>query len=157
MGHQQKKEGNGIMGKRIFITAMMALLILGVHFNSKKQRQVEILLSWDYKETQRTNPNFWLMPIAVGGDIINPGCDNPYRFQCRTDITPDCAFGYCSFMLNITTGKLYHVWFFHNWQVYASPIFMSIDGRSSRLNTREKKSADNKSWSQALIKIENDL
>jgi len=147
------------------LAAMVAMVTLILGFRCGCSRQVQVQLTWGYTEELKNNldPKFPPAYFAMGGDAINPKCDNPYKPECRLDISTNCARGICNVPINITAGKLYHIWFFRNGQVYASPIFAFAYGKSfllhdiTTISQKDYLPKDNPhlwTWPVASIKID---
>ncbi|MCX6740444.1 MAG: hypothetical protein NTZ49_04425 [Candidatus Parcubacteria bacterium] len=100
--------------------------------------------------------------VAIGGDAINPTCNNPYNPACRTDISSNCTNGVCTASVNLPIGSWNGIWFWYDGQVRVDHITLSAGTQSWPLvnysviagDTAPTTNPLHQSWVAACVRID---
>ncbi len=107
-------------------------------------------------------PGFDPAYVAIGGDAVNPTCNNPFNPACRIDISGNCNAGVCSASVNLPIGSWNSIWFWYDGQVRVDHISLTAAGQTWQLVNYGTLSADtwpvtsplHQAWPAACVRVD---
>lgn len=70
-------------------------------------------------------PDFPPTYVGLGGDAVNPLCDDPWNLGCLTDISLNCSIGVCNAQVAIPVGTWRTIWFYYAGQIQVAHMSLT--------------------------------